>query len=70
MYQILVVVTSISRLHGVIMSDKLVCVHNNSKNICARLFILGYNVYWDGISDVSNFSGGDLNFKVAGGHYV
>ncbi len=70
MYQILVVVTSISRLQGFILCEKLLCVHNNSNNICARLFILRYNVYRDGISDVSKFGGGDLNFNVAGGHYV
>jgi len=46
------------------------CVHDNSKNICARLFILGYMVYQDDISDVSNFGGGDLNFMVAGGRFV
>ncbi len=69
-YQILVVVTSISRSQGVIMCEKLLCVHNNSNNICARLFLLGYNVYRDGISYVSKFGGGDLNFKVAGGHYA
>ncbi len=69
-YQILVVVTSISRSQGVIMYEKLLCVHNNSINICPRLSILGYNVYQDDISEVSNFGGGDLDFKVAGGHYV
>ncbi len=52
------------------MYEKLLCVHNNSINICPRLSILGYNVYQDDISDVSNFGGGDLDFKVAGGHYV
>jgi hypothetical protein len=52
------------------MSEKLLCGHANSTNICARLFILGYDVYQDDISDVSNFGIGDLDCNVAGGHYV
>ncbi len=39
-YQILVLVTSISRLQGVIMYEKLLCVHDNSK-----IFMLGSS-YW------------------------
>ncbi len=69
-YQSLVAVTSISRLQGVIMYEILLCVHDNSINICPRLSMLGYNVYHDDILDVSNLGGGDLNFKVAGGDYV
>ncbi len=69
-YQFFVMVTSISRSQGVIMCEKLLYVHDNSKNICSRLFILGYNVYLVDIADISNFGGGDLDFKVSGGHYV
>ncbi len=39
-------------------------MHDNSINICPRLSILGYNVYHDDISDVSDFGGGDPDFKV------
>ncbi len=52
------------------MYENLLCVHDNSINICPRLSILGYNVYHDDIWDVSNFGGGDLSFKVTGGHYL
>ncbi len=49
MYQSLVAVTSISRSQGVIMYEILLCVHDNSINICPRLSMLGYNVYHDDI---------------------
>jgi len=52
------------------MCEKLRCVHDNSKNISAKLFIFGSMLYQDDISDVSNFGGGDLNFMVTGGPYV
>jgi len=45
-------------------------VHNNSKNICTRVFIFRYMVYQDDISDISSFGDDDLNFKVTGGRYV
>jgi len=52
------------------MCEQLCCVHDNLKSIYARLFILGYMVYQDDVLDVSNFGGGDINFKVAGVCYV
>jgi len=44
MYEVLVVVTSIARLHGVVMSQKLSCVHDYSQS--KTVFVLGSS-YWD-----------------------
>jgi len=45
---------------------KTCCAYDNSNNICARLFVLGYMLYQDDISDVSNFGGDALTLRLQG----